>query len=1183
MHWKDWQVTRMSRAWTSAQQKAIDSRHGTVLVSAAAGSGKTAVLVQRIIERLTDKQKPTPVENLLVVTFTKAAAAEMRERLSKALADLIEKNPADSFLKRQKMFLPNASICTMDSFCSRLVKENFQNLDILPDFTLMSDNEHEMLKNEVVNEILDRIYGECSAEYSALLQLFTDGRSDKNLVKSILSIYDFAMASPYPQRWINEHFSFYENDIPIEKSIWGEFSLNTLKERLEYLKVKIDKLFLDAGENSKLATSIRNDLLPIQVKATQCLDIIEKGSDWNRLKDIVDSLALERFPSFKADEKDALYSEIKARRDSLKEIFSSLQKIMTCYAEDFENDTRLLRPVMSAFKQTVLMFSEKLAEYKKEKNSYYFSDILHKALGLLVVPNEEGVMQRSEIALELMNNFDEILIDEFQDTNEAQNFLFDAISKDSQNKFMVGDVKQSIYRFRQANPEIFIRYKDRFQEFTNNNYPAKISLDRNFRSRKGIVDAVNFFFNGIMTKKMGDVDYKNGEQLVFAADYSETDNCDTTVHIVEAQDSRASNLENEARYIGKLIKDAVSSKITVGKKGEERPIKYSDICILMRAVKTQAPVVARELAAMGVPVHYKKNGGFFDNAEITTMLSLLRVIDNPVQDVPLMATMLSPMFPFTEDDLAQMRVKNRHGSIYTLLKENYETDEKVRHFLDTVNLLRTLSVTLSVSGLIRRVFEMTSYDSVVGAMADGEKRVLNLKMLISYADTYEQNGHFGLSGFLRYVDKLRENNFDLEGANTISENDNVVRIMTIHKSKGLEFPMVILANCSGDFSRDYGEKALVDKSMGVATVLYDSHLHKEFETQHFTALKLKNHIEEMNEEVRVLYVAMTRAKEKLHLVGSLYNPDSTVHKLYCSKYNGQEDNSVALTGCGNLFQWVLLSMLSHPSVQTYAKSIGILNSHSVNTESKIQLVFGKAPAVGEATELEGEAMAVNPAKLSQITEKVDYVYPFAVLSGTGIKYSASKIENEQSTQYIATENPAFMGEDELTPAQRGTLLHRFMEKCDFSLAEKDASAELNRLTEKKVFTAAEEKAVNIKRISQFFKSELYSRIKKDEKNFYREKEFTMSIPVCELVTGLECNTDEAAVVQGIIDGIIINGKNGEIIDYKTDKVKTEEELVERYRAQMSVYVRAAKECFGLENIKVTLYSFSLSKEISVKV
>ncbi len=1172
----------MSREWTPAQQNAIDSRNGTVLVSAAAGSGKTAVLVQRVIERLTDKKNPTPVENLLIVTFTKAAAAEMRERISKELAKLIEKNPSDSFLKRQRMFLPNASICTMDSFCSRLVKENFQNLDIQPDFTLMSDNEHEMLKKEIVAQVLDEMYNNPSTEDSALLELFSNGRNDENLIKSILSIYEFSMAAPYPEKWIDEHFSFYFEDIPVEQSIWGKYALQKLHSVLSYIKTKIDKIILDAGDG-KVGAYARSSLEPVYFDVERALELIENGGAWNEIKFIVDNLKFGKTIRFNADEKDDLFFEISERRDTIKEKYGDFdlaRKIMTCTSAEFYEDMEYLRPIMQSFKNCVLNFSNRLFEVKKEKNSYYFSDVLHMTLSLLVTPNENGEMKRSELALELADTFDEILIDEFQDTNEAQNFLFDAISKDSKNKFMVGDIKQSIYRFRQANPEIFLRFKEIFEDFTGENYPAKISLDRNFRSRKGITEGINFFFNILMTKNLGDIDYKNGEQLVFAADYSETDNADTEVHIVEAPHPLASNLAGEARYIGKLIKDTIESGMTVGRKGEEHPVKYSDICILLRAAKSQAPVIARELTTMGIPVHYKKNGGFFDNAEIVTMLSLLRVIDNPVQDVPLMSVMLSPMFPFTEDDLAQMRINDRNGSIYTLLKNNYDTDEKVKYLLDTINILRTLSVTLSVSGLIRRIFEITSYDSVVGAMENGEKRELNLRMLINYADTYEKNGHYGLSGFIRYVDKLRENNFDLEDANLISESDNVVRIMTIHKSKGLEFPVVIVANCSGKGKAE-SEKALVDKTMGVATLRYDKDLHKELETQQYTSVKLKNEWESKSEALRVLYVAMTRAKEKLYLVGSLYSPDTAIRKLYCDKYTGLEDNSVPLYSCSNFMKWILLCMLYHPSMQEYATENGFSSCRAIQTDSKIKLVFGEAPDEEFAEELETITAQHDNELLTEIENKVSFVYPFDALSGVSLKYTASNMDTETKNQYLATENPAFMGEGELTPAQRGTLLHRFMEKCDFATASQNAKAELESLTENKAFSELEAQAINVNKITEFFKSDVYRRIQSAE-SFLREQEFTMSIPVSDINPDLPY-TDEKAVVQGVIDALLINGKNGEIIDYKTDKVKTEEELIEKYRQQMQVYKRAAEECFGLEDVNVTLYSFSLSKEISVKL
>lgn len=1166
--------------WTEAQQAAIDSRKGTILVSAAAGSGKTSVLVQRVIERITDKENPTSVDNLLVVTFTKSAAAEMRERIAATLGKMIEEDPGNAFLRRQKMFLPGAKICTMDSFCSRLVKENFENLDISPDFSMMSDIEHEMLKRDIVTEVLDELYNEKTEDSALLLELFTNGKNDENLIKAICSIYDFAMAAPDPESWLDMRFKCYFDETPIEKSVWGEYALSSLKRHLKYVLMKAEKISLDAPEDGKLGETAFSDLNSVINTVTYIIGLIEENSGWDTVKNAVDSLKLGSFGRFSAAEKDDLFNEIKGRRDSLKSDFERAQCFMSSCSDEFCDDLKYLKPLMAAFKRAVIRFSEKLLESKQRKNSYYFSDILHLTLSLLIKRDENGNTRKTPLAEELSDTFDEILIDEFQDTNEAQNALFDAISKNGANKFMVGDVKQSIYRFRQAMPEIFIGYKDKYPDFTGENYPAKISLDRNFRSRRGVTDAVNFFFDSLMTREMGDIDYKDGEQLVFAADYSENGDEDAEVHIVEAPSALGSNLENESRYIGTLISDMIKSGMTVGRSGAERPIKYSDICILLRAVKTQAPVVARELTAMGIPVHYKKNGGFFDSAEIITLISMLRVIDNPVQDVPLMSVMLSPMFPFTEDDLAEMRCKNRKGSLYTLVKENSETDGKCRAFLKTVSSLRALSVTLSVSELIRRIFEITSYDSVVGAMENGEKRVLNLSMLISYADMYEQGGRYGLSGFIRYIDKLRKNNRDLESAAEISENDDVVRIMTVHKSKGLEFPVVILANCSGRFSADRDSKAIVNKELGVAALRYDRDKRKEFETQAFTSVKHKNNFEEMSESVRVLYVAMTRAKEKLLIVGSMYKPEDTIKKLYYNFYTGAEPLSLPMAYCSSFMQWIMLAMLSHPSMSSFVSENGLLGCRQKSTDAKIKVVFSVPPEIAEKeSEEKNEVCECDGELLTLIGEKASYSYPHANLSGVPIKYTASSADREQDLLYLASENPAFLGVDELTPAQRGTLTHKFMEICDFSESSLDLEKEVRRLVSDGKLTDTEAKALNRGSIEKFFRSSLFRRIQSADR-FLRETEFTLSMPLSEIS---DIDSGERAVVQGVIDGLIINGDTGEVVDYKTDRVSSEDELREKYRRQMSIYKRAAEECFGLSSVTVSLYSFSLSKEIFVKL
>lgn len=1173
-------------AWTDAQRMAINSRRGSVLVSAAAGSGKTAVLVERVIQRITDAENPTNVERVLVVTFTKDAAGEMLDRISASLTRLIKEKPNDSFLKRQKMFLPNAQISTIDSFCNKIVKENCQMLDILPDFKMLQSNESELLEKEILSQVLDEVYNENSDEANALLQLFTNGKNDQNLINSILSIYKFSISSVNPKKWIDAHFDYYFENVSVEHTIWGEYCLKRAKDILEHILVKCDKILIDGGDDNKVGITAKGCLGNAMAEMKYAVELIDNGGKWDEIKAIIDGLKLERFGIFKDYEKDNHFYEINGRCLAIKKDFKNLSNVLTCYADDFENDIEYLRPIMSALKKCVFRFIELFAEKKREKNTYDYSDILHMALQLLVKEDKNGNLCKTELAAEMSEMYDEILIDEFQDTNEAQDALFNAISKNSENLFFVGDVKQSIYRFRQAMPEIFISYKDKYEDYIEerDNYPAKIALDRNFRSRNGIVEGVNFFFDYLMTRKMGEIDYKNGDRLVYSADYEKTDDKDVFVHIVSGTDSKKSNFNEEVKYVADTVKKMVESGMTVGNRGNERPVKYSDICILMRNLKSHAEETVTGLAEFGVPAHYEKKNGFFDNSEIVTMISLLNVIDNPVQDIPLISVMLSPMFPFDEDDLARMRCNNRKASIYALLKENYESDSKVKYFLDTLSQLRMLAVTLSVGELIRRALEITSYDSVVGAMSNGEKRVLNLQLLVNYAENYEANGGHGLTGFIRYVDKLRKNNFDLEDSNLVSENDDAVRLMTIHGSKGLEYPVVFIMNTADTFGGRGSDKTIVDRTMGIGTVCYDKKRNIEFKTQPYIAVKLKNYLEELNEEIRIYYVAMTRAREKLYIVGNLYEPEEKIKGIYQRFYTGFEDNSVSLSLAGSFLQWVIITMLQHPSFVPVCRKLGIMNCIPRVTSSNIDFQIVQPPDSVTVTEkVEVQKVPADEELLKKIEEKISYTYTYSELADLPVKYSASSINKDVETLYIATESPAFMGKKELTPTQRGTLVHRFMEICDLKSAKESIDAELQKLAEKNEFTEAEAEVIDRSKIKKFFNSELYTRIENAE-SFLREKEFTMAVPLSMIKSDSpESVRNEKVIVQGVIDGLIINGDCGEIIDYKTDRATDEDELCNKYSQQLKIYEMAAKECFGLKKVDATIYSFGLNKEISVKL
>lgn len=1169
------------KKWTPAQKDAINSLDGTILVSAAAGSGKTAVLVERIIKRITDFENPTSIDRLLVVTFTKAAAAEMKNRISDALSALLDKDPSNVFLKRQKLYLSEAQICTIDSFCAGLVRENFEQLSISPDFTILSDNENKLVLSDTADEILNEIYENGTVDDVRLLELFTNLRNDDTLKSLLVKMYDLAMADCDPEKWIDSAFLPYFDDTPLNKSECGKYMLSLLREKVSFILEKIDRVYLDAQESGKLESAINADFAVPEEILKSVIDKIDSGAEWNDIRDTVNSISFKTFQRFSAEEKDLLYCQIKSRRDLIKKDTDKIKTLLVCTAEDYYDDIKHLRPVMSALKKRVKQFIERIAETKAERNAYYFTDILHFALDLLYESSNTGEKVKTSLARELSGEFDEILIDEFQDTNEAQVSLFNAVSKNGTNQFIVGDVKQSIYAFRQACPEIFVSLLEKTPVFGGENYPAKIYLDSNFRSRKGVVDAVNFFFDFLMIPRLGGLNYKETERLRFSAvGFDETNSTDTQVHIVGADDARASNLVKESRYIGSLINKMINDKMTVGKCTEKRPVRYSDICILLRTVKDKAAVMAGELIKMGIPVHYKKEGGFFDNAEIMTVISMLRAIDNPLSDIPLLSVLLSPLTAFTEDDVAELKSDYPHLSLYSALKANEDKSEKAKAVLEMLSHFRTLSVTLCVADLIRRIYEITAFDCVVSAMDGGERRVLNLQRLVIYAENYNAGGAFGLSGFLRYIDKLQKNGFDLEGAETVSENDNAVRIMTYHKSKGLEFPVVILADMSAKFRKESKEKLPVNKTLGAGALRVISEENREITTLlHYAVIK-KNEDENTAENLRLLYVAMTRAKEKLFLVGSICNPEKIIEDLYYKNCVGEENIHVAIKNLSSFFDFVLYSMLNHPSFSELPFVKTLYGRTVTDTASKISVHFCEEPQdTIEEKECE-KNFAPNGEITAEIKKKISFVYPFDSLSGIEVKYTASSMDRKQTQEYFANENPAFLSEGKITPAKRGTLIHKFMEECDMACAADDLDGEIKRLIAKGSFTEAEANAIERAKIKKFFKSDMFNRIISAE-CFLREKEFTMSVPLNEIHRDISFAEGETAVVQGVVDGFIVKENTGEIIDYKTDRVKSPEELCKRYKTQMWVYKRAAEECFGAKNVKVTLYSFELSQEISV--
>ncbi len=1165
--------------WTKSQLEAIESRNGSILVSAAAGSGKTSVLVERILRRITEDGGS--IEKMLVVTFTKAAAEDMKDKLSKKLIKLMNDNPENISLRRQKIYLADAQICTIDSFCNTLVKENYASLNLHPDFKMLQDSEHDMLKREVIEEVLEELYEKDDEGIAELLNIFSDGKNDDKLVNFILNTYEYAMADANPEFWIKQMFSSFDEDIPLEKTLCGEYAYGRLHDNLTYMLRLIDDLYEDTNQYDNIREKlVKKCCLPIKEAAIKTLEMIENKEDWDSVRSSLKDIKMQRSGSFKDFEKDEIYFDARYRTDIIKKKLQDCQNCMISSSEEYIEDIRYLRPVMGALENTIKVFMSKLAERKAEDNAYYFSDILHFCLKLLVNFDENNEPQATDLAKEISKNYDEILIDEFQDTNKAQVCLFNAISKTPDNKFMVGDVKQSIYAFRYAMPDVFVEIADKLNKFEGDNYPAKIMLDRNFRSREGLVNGINFFFDFLMTRKLGDVNYKNDERLTFGADeYDENTKPCVEVHMIDKEVGTAVNNEKESIHVANLINEIVSSGMTVGKGEEKHKVSYRDICILMRKVKNKAAETAGILSSMNIPVYYEKKDGFFSDSDVVTAISLLRVIDNPVQDVPLLSVLLSPIYPFTETDIAALRCKNRNSSIYYLLKNNYDNDEKIRSFIDMIDKFRTLSVTLRVSELIRRIYEETGLDSIAESKTNGNNRVLNLRKLVDIASSLETSGSLGLSSFVRFIDKMRENGTEIGAANDISEEDDVVRIMTIHKSKGLEFPIVIIMNMDSSINTSNKHRIIVNRKIGVGAYRWFENSKALGPTQTLWSAKGKNKDDEYNETMRLLYVAMTRAKEKLYLVGSVYKIDDSIPKLYKKTKVPDDIRHVALKDLDSTFKWVCSALASSSSMNDFDFIQKIPDREITNTDTFIKVLHIEDCQREEIAVPETEAAKANDDLVELIKEKVEYSYPYEELATLPIKYSASSIDQRVSSEYFATDIPSFESAESMPASQRGTLIHRFMELSDFDNASKSIKDELSRLIQNGHLNLDESDIVEKSKIESFFKSDMYKRILESDQ-FLREQEFTMSTELPVLDPTLKAY-GENVIVQGIMDGLMINGEDGEVIDYKTDRISDPDKLVDRYREQMRVYKLAAEKCFNLKNVTVTIYSFHMGKEISV--
>lgn len=1228
--------------WTDDQWKAIFAKDQDVLVAAAAGSGKTAVLVERIIQKVIAETDPLDVDQLLVVTFTNAAAAEMRARIGSALTQAINERPESNHLRKQLGLLNKASISTLHSFCLEAVRKHYYMVDIDPNFRVADDNEMALLRDEVLDDLFEEEYGKGENEpFFKLVDTFTGDRSDGELQELVLKLYDFSRSHPYPDLWLDALVDMY--DLPQGASIEELPFAHILMADIDLQLTGAKQMLEEAYE----LTKVPGGPAPRAANYLDDLEIVERmrkaaRESWESLHEVMNSWKFSRAKSCRGDEYDEdLVKDADSLRKKAKGILEKLaDDIFSREAEGFLRDMRGMHAIYQELVNLVKAFAVQFSLEKKGKGMVDFADLEHLALHILVDhDNQETDIRPSDIAVGYRNQFKEVLVDEYQDVNMVQETILQLISAEGEydgNLFMVGDVKQSIYRFRLAEPNLFLAKYTKFSSDGVNN-GLRIDLSRNFRSRSEVLDGTNFLFKQIMGVNVGEIDYNKEAELVLGADYP----CDEVYPIEVAlidQSEEKSESDNklrdgafdeeeieqsrlEARYLAKKIREIIDEERPVydSRAGKHRPAQYKDIVILLRSL-TWAQDIMDEFKHEGIPVYANLTSGYFEATEVAVMMSLLKVVDNPDQDIPMAAVLRSPIVGLDEEELAQIRAQSRKGSFYHAVKSFIKTPgdnsqeiirEKLVAFFENMNGWRSMARTGALSSLIWQLYRDTGFYEFAGGLPGGKQRQANLRALYDRAAQYEETSFRGLFRFLRFIERMQDRGKDLGTARALGEQEDVVRLMTIHSSKGLEFPIVFAAGLGRKFNmRDINSAFLFDKDFGFASKYIDSEKRIAYPSLPQLALKRKKRMELAAEEMRVLYVALTRAKEKLFLVGIVKNLDREIKKWAKGNIGGnlllkEYDRASATT----YMDWIGPAIIRHRDCFMDGipeSSAGEISEHP--SRWKLELLSSSDLNLTEEEpeeESEGWLEMVKDGRLSsfhsplkeRVNSRLSWSYPHSIAARRMSKQTVSELKrmaelkNDESAASILGSSrttapifnkPKFLEKQSISSAERGTVMHTVMQHVPLDETPSLISIEqlLNDLIQKEILKYEHADAVSAEQIVQFFQTDLGRRILRSPK-IEREVPFTMGLPAEEIYVDWD-GEDESVIVQGIIDCIIVEENGVVLLDYKTDAItgrfsggfdQAKPVLEKRYKMQIHLYEQAIEKIWRKKVKEKYLYFF----------
>ena len=1209
-----------SPKWTPAQRAAIADRGGSLLVSAAAGSGKTAVLTERAVQLITDPEHPVDADQLLIVTFTNAAAAELRARIGQALLRLSQQQPGNAALRRQRMLLQRAPICTIDAFCLDLLHKHFQALDLPPDFVPADPGSVETLRAAALAETLEKAYED--PDFCAFADLYGKGRSDQAAGRAVLQVYDFLRAMPdYPRR-LTEMLTPWQQENGFCRSIWQTVLLEAAVGRASAAVELLTGALADCQEDlaqaqeeaactgkAKKIDAVKEkfaeplERLDLALGLLKQVEQLARAGEWESLYDKLTPyvLGMEDPPGLKKMKKRLAgdhKTQVKIRADEAAELFAQIQELICCSEAEAEADRQQALPRLRALFDAVRDFDARFAAKKRERKMLEFSDFEHEALHLL--QDAEG--HPTPLCQNIRCGYAAVMVDEYQDTNALQDALYRCLaSPEGDNLFLVGDLKQSIYRFRQAEPEIFraklgawpalpgAQARPRPLQGHSGSH-GMIALDSNFRSAPQVVEGINFFFEQLMTPQLGDTAYGDGQRLVCGAPGEYAGSVEVCF---QAEDSA----ETEAAWVARRIFDLVQQGEMVRDGSALRPVRYEDCCILLSA-RANFPVYAEALTRLGIPVYADARENLLDAPHIRPLVALLRVLDNPAQDVCLAAAMLGPLFGFTEDDLVRLRGGQRRGSLYGAVIAAADSDaqtpfhQKLREFRTRLDELRRLARSLPADRLMEEVFASTGYLAALGAMENGPRRREDAHRFAAFCASA---GAGGISALVRAMDAAALAGSTGQDTVAAGAHSGCVSIMTIHRSKGLQFPVVILAETGRRFNTvDIRQPVLLHRTGGAGLRLRPPQGEGTYKTAAYTALT-ECHAQEMrSEQLRLLYVALTRAQDKLILTIPLGVTKTSDPLARAAVFLAAGAGESLHTQANCFADWLRAALLVHPCGGPLRRLAGLLELPFADTASQIELTIRQEDEQAAAPqEEERPAPQHDPALTRALQEGFVWHYRAEGLDSVPAKVSVTSLVHQ--TQELILERPAFLSKDGLTAAEMGTALHAFMEHADFGAlaAGLDAGPEAlaqavqqenQRHVQARLTSPEIAEKLDQTSICRFVSGALFARIRAAEQ-VLRELAFITALPADVVMEAQHSPTPAAAqgeqvLVQGVADLVLVFPDHLELVDYKTDRKKDAARLLADYAPQLELYALALNKRFAPRQVTYKgIYSFALGQLI----